>query len=110
MLSIGGSRGVQGSGPPPLFSKIIGIDVYSGFRRSVQYIYSGSRKTNSSGGGGGGLKFEILYKFRNRLNPIHNSMCIVASGKPLKGGGAILIPTKVVPLTSKPGSATVKYA
>ena len=40
VLVIGGSRGgggVQGVRTPPFFSKILGIDFYSGFRRNAQH-------------------------------------------------------------------------
>ena len=55
-----------------------GIDFYSGFRKKIQ-VYTfivASEKNNTRGGG---VQFEIL------KNP--GITFIVASGKPLKGGG-----------------------
>ena len=72
-------------GAPPFFTmprprKILGIDFYSGFRKNVQ----------------GGVQFEIVNK------KIQAWTFIVASGKPLKGGGgANLNPEKVAPRNLK---------
>ena len=60
---------IQGVSGPPFFSKILGIDFYSGFSSEEMHsidFYSGSKKKKLKGGGVQ-FEFEILKKIRYRL-------------------------------------------